>query len=267
MHDTKGQVMKTADFWWLPKHLDPMSPRVGVGHHKPLTDDDEPSNIKWFHSLKNQRLSSKGKYYPLSFIHEWRKACNDINVYRTLTLFNEEGEPILLGPFQIDIDNSDWVNGYREGLPDALNVTRVAANILTSSYKLPIEQVRIFFTGRKGFNIEVCPEALRISGSLDDQIRLSAKKLEEVIAALRQANRVSSNSTNAVSNGGTIVDRIYGNRFSGYRLKHPYIRLHRSINKWVRRDGMEIARRKIELSLNELANLTVEQICKSAESP
>jgi len=115
--------------------------------------------------------------------------------------------------------------------------------------------MRIFFSGRKGFNIEICPRALGIRVSVNNQVELSAKKLEEIIGTL---------ITNKASKSKTVIDRIYGNRF-GYRLKHPYIRLHDSVNKWICSDGKAIARRRIEITSEELQTKNAVEIALESE--
>lgn len=266
------------DFWWIQEE-ERRSLYVGVGHHKPLTDDDQPCEIPWFRSLKNGGLSLDEEHYPLAFINEWRKACSDTNVYRTLTLFDNKGQPVVLGSFLIDIDNSQLVtNAYKEDLDDALRVARATIELLrTKPYKVQEIDLRVFFSGRKGFNIEVRPSSLGIEGAYEDQIRLSATKLDCIIMALRRCADISSDSYtqyngfklygagNAVSNNETIIDRIYGSRSNGYKLKHPYVRLHNSINEWTPKSGTKMARRKIRISLAELSGMSAEQICQKAQ--
>jgi hypothetical protein len=70
---------------------------------------------------------------------------------------------------------------------------------------------------------------------------------------------------NQVSDAGTVVDQIYGDRYSGYRLKHPYIRLYGSINTWISSDGKAKSRMKIQLTVTELNRLSANEISKRAE--
>jgi hypothetical protein len=249
-----------SDFWWLPKIRAKENWLVCVGHHHPLTDDDNPCSIKWFQSVGvGRELSYELKKYRLDFLAKWRALCNNTNVYRSLELFpSETGQSEVLGPFLVDIDNSSLQDGYKENLHDSLLVTRGVVGFLRNHWKLRSFDIRIFFSGRKGFNIEICPEALGINGSIADQIGLSANKLEEIIKQF-------GTGSNEVSEEGTNIDRIYGSCRSGYKLKHPYIRLHGSWNEWALNNNMRKARRKIELAFNELDTLTVGEICARAE--
>ncbi len=257
-----------TDFWWIQERHH-RSLYVGVGHHKPLTDDDNPRAIQWFHSLENGRLSPDKKCYPLTFIHHWRNVCNDSNVYRSLTLFDNNGQPVALGPFLVDIDNFQLVkNGYKEDLEDALKVSRATVKLLRRKpYEIQANDLRVFFTGRKGFNIEVRPSSLAINmnDAADAQVRRSATKLDEIINALRGTNDIGSNATtNAVGVSGTVIDRIYGSKLNNYKLKHPYVRLHDSINQWIPQSGLRMARKKIHLSPADLCDMSAEQICQKA---
>ncbi len=266
----KSDSILADDFWWLPKNVAIESLSVGVGHHRPLTDEDEPCSAKWFHSLDKDKeiLSEAEEHYPLDFLSKWRDICKNTNVYRTLKLFDSNtGKTVLLGPFLIDIDNSILDDGYRENLDDSQVIARMVISYLVEVVGLSSSDLRIFFSGRKGFNIEVYPQALGINGSIDDQIKLSSEKQDEIIAFLRQNNNIQDSpyvSKNKVSIQDTVIDRIYGDRF-GYRLKHPYIRAHNSINAWIQNDRNRVARRKIELTTEELLSMSATEITSRAE--
>ena len=250
-----------SDFWWLPKNVTTKNLLVGVGHHKEVTDDEDiPPLDSWFHSLDQKgNLSNNIAYYPTRSLNGWRSVCNNTNVYRSLKVFDKNtGTAIFLGPFLIDIDNSS------KNLNDAQAATKQVVNYLIKQIRLSPEDIRIFFSGRKGFNVEVHPQALEINGSILDQIRLSSKKLDDVIAVLRNNNNIQDSSKNIVGGQGTVIDRIYGDRF-GYRLKHPYIRLHNSINKWIQYDSKEVSRCKIEVTIEQLWSLSASEIAIESE--
>lgn len=268
-----------SDLWWLPKNVATDKLLIGVGHHEVVADDEEvPPLDRWYRSFGHKgNLSNCIKYYPIQLVNDWRKACNNTNVYRTLKVFDKNtGEASLLGPFLIDIDNSD------ENLDDAQAIANQVTTYLLDEQKIPKDDMRIFFSGRKGFNVEIRPETLGIRGSVPDQIKLSSSKLDEIIAVLRNKNNIQdsyrdivdgqgvvigrANTTprSLVSNHGTSIDQIYGDRF-GYELKHPYIRLHNSTNKWIRDSGSEIARMKIELTVEQLCSMSAVGISSNAE--
>ena len=257
-----------SDFWWLPADDLFRDWLVGVGHHAPLEDEfdafhgtvdqAEPTFGHWSHSLDpSGALASSFERYPLQFLETWRSHCDNTNVYRTLTLYNSDStkhDLFIVGPFLIDIDNQDWTNGYSENLEDARTVAMLSVELVTSRWNL-VEgrDFRVFFSGRKGFNIEVRPTPLGIRGSLRDQIRASADRLDEVIRELENRNSAPPG-----------IDRIYGNRF-GYRLKHPYIRLHNSWNNWIS-EGQAKKRLRLEVSAAALEVQPIESLCSLAEN-
>lgn len=50
------------DFWWLDSEAE-QSRFITVGHHLPLSDDDNPRAIQWFHSADKDRLSDASVRY------------------------------------------------------------------------------------------------------------------------------------------------------------------------------------------------------------
>lgn len=262
-----GDLMEASDFWWLDDDIEETSLFIKAGHHRPLTDGDDPLSVPWQRSLdKAGNFSNSERLYPLDFLNKWRGACGNTNVYRSLMLFDAKGKPARLGPFLIDIDNSQMVDGYNEDLEDTILVARALVKVLIRISSVAEKDIRNFFSGRKGFNIEVRPAALGISGSFNNQVQISGKKLDEIIQALRQADNIINSTTNAVSNQGTIIDRIYGNKHGGYIIKHPHVRFHNSVNKWIQQGVYKMARMKIEVSLDDLCTKSARDICIEAES-
>lgn len=239
--------MITSDFWWFSSSQRNIYQRTNFGHHGPIRDDENPSSVNWDTDARS-----------IDGLEHWRDKFQNTNVYRALkttsTSPGVQGE--IIGPFLVDIDNGD------EDLTDALVVTRNTLHIIHNEFNVDISSSRIFFTGHKGFNLEIRPQALDILGSIDDQVISSAKILHQVTTALRRGKPWQT--TNQVSDAGTVVDQIYGNRY-GYALKHPYIRLHGSLNKWISSDGRTRTRMKIELTLDELHKLTATEIANRAE--
>lgn len=256
-----------SDLWWLRPGEVGQFRFLYLGHHYPMTDDDQPSLDCWFHSLAAKELSHAKVLYSVSFLNEWRKLCNDTNVFRSLKLFEStQDNTVVMGPFLVDIDNSRWdevAQVYEEDLQDALHITQRAVQVLTGRWRIPKQDIRIFFSGRKGFNLEVRPEALGIDGDYTQQLKASSVKLEELVGAL--THQKVPISTNTVSSRQTVIDTIYGTRRHGIRLKHPFIRLHESFNVWTA-VGEEKRRRKIELTLEELDKTEIAQILHKSEN-
>jgi len=234
---------KQSDFWWLTPEEAVKYKYVCVEHHEPYSDEPnssrDPLSVSWFHSLDtNGNLSKTVKRYPLAFIGQWRGICSNTNVFRSLSLFSalQDGEE-LLSPFLIDIDREEYKRGkgYVQNLDEALEATRQI--VKEHLCELKEGDLRIFFTGHKGFNIEVRPQALGIV-SLDNQWR----QFRDIRAAINKTF------------GDNFVDTI-----------KERLRLHDSINRWIANDGEEVNRMKFELSLCELNSLGVEEICRRSE--
>lgn len=268
---------KTSDFWWLSEEQAAQPWLVGVGHHDPWgalwngvdepaptgsasIDQDQPTLNGWAHSVDEQnQVSAEFKRYPVSFISDWRSRWDNCNVYRTMRLWRQsEGGEAILGPFLVDIDNEN------EDLDDALEVTRRALAYMVEAWKLTAEQdVCIFFSGRKGFNIEAVPASLGIAGNIDQQIRASAECRDIIIRGLKERDSVELADGNTVSAPGTVIDRVYS---LGFGLTHPYIRLHDTFNCW-RSSVRPHCRRRVRLTIDELSHLSIVRILQLANPP
>ncbi len=249
-----------SDFWWLPKNADIDNLLVGVGNHIDVVDNEDiPPISSWYRSINKDSLSNTIEYYSIAFLGKWRIRCKNTNVYRTLKVFDcKTKEAIFLGPFLVDIDN-------KENLDAAQGVAKQVIEYLIAKFKHTKSDLRIFFTGNKGFNIEMRPETCDICGSVPDQIKLSYKNLDNIITSLRINNNVQDSTLNIVDGQRTVIDRIYANRF-GYKLKYPFIRLHNSINRWVGGNGKVISRKKIELTSQELIGKSIVEILSESET-
>ena len=257
-------ITKTSDFWWLSEEQASQAWLIGLGHHREdddrrITlhdlDPDQPTLLDWDHSL-NERGEGSGLFtaYPLSFMNEWCLRWDNHNVYRTMKMFPESGHgEAILGPLLVDIDSQDWKSQPLEDLEAALRMARHAITVVIQEWGLkPEEDVRIFFSGRKGFNIEAIPSRLDITGNIDQQIRTSAGCLDTIRQEL------------GISADGPTIDPVYGNRY-GFRLKHPYIRLHDSVNCW-RSSAVTQRRRRVRLTIDELSGLSMARILQLAEA-
>ncbi len=238
--------MRDSDFWWLTPTQKATCTHVTFGHHRPIREDEDPRSVGW--------VTQAGR---VSQVDRWRSKYWDKNVYRSLAVTSGTSESTgVVGPFVVDIDTD-------EDLEDALLVARKTVRILEYQLGVELRYLRVFFTGHKGFNLEVHPLAIGLEGTVGSQIRKSADYLHRVVAALRLGRLWKLD--NQVGDAGTVVDQIYGGRRSGYALKHPYLRLHDSVNCWIMPDGTTGSRRKTELTIEELCRLTVAEIVSRSE--
>jgi hypothetical protein len=220
-----------TDFWWLTHEQANKYVYVNLVHHKPINDND---------NAPNQDFNNPG-FARIDNISGWCKEYQNINVYRSLEIWSDVSKKdALSGPFIIDIDNE------RGELEDTLMVTRNVVTLLFKYYGVKENHLRLFFTGHKGFNIEVLPNALGLSYTQCEYRNDMDCLRKNIINKLRRdagLNSQSGQARNLVSDKGTIIDVI-----------HNYVRLHDSINKWIDNEGYK-ARKKIGLSLSELENL------------
>lgn len=229
-----GRVIIT-DFWWLTTREKRKYTYVELAHHEPLKYEDA-APYSAFIDLPLVGVKN---------IDQWRQRYQNTNIYRSLTVWADESRnDAISGPFIVDIDNES------EDLSDALVVTQQIIKYLRDSYNIMDNSVHIFFTGHKGFNLEIHPRALKIQGTMEEQKSQMQCIRKEMIKELQKGKNLVENY---VSERDTIIDPL-----------HDHIRLHHSLNKWISKKG-EVARVKIELSITELKNLTIEEIIAKSE--
>ena len=184
----------------------------------------------------------------------WKQICLNTNVYRSLLLFSKKGEN-LAGPFLVDIDSlatDDTAGPIRADLGQALTVAREIGSLLLDQWHLPQPDLRLFFSGRKGFNFEVRPNALGITGNGRAQMQAS-ERLQRRLKDELKAKGIPN-----------CVDRVYGHGgILWLRPRHPFTRLHESINAW-HSGGRIHRRRRAEVSLEDLFKLDINAIAEKS---
>ena len=158
--------MTETDFWWLAPDEAKKYKFVYVKHHEPYSDepnsDRDPLSVPQYHSVdESGNLSKDMKRYFVDFLNEWKKRCKNANVFRSLSLYVDEASTeTLLGPFVVDIDREEYVQGkgYVQDLDDALKSTRRVVEYLRRRYRVNESDLRVLFTGHKGFNFVVGPK-------------------------------------------------------------------------------------------------------------
>lgn len=172
------------------------------------------------------------KRYPLESISEWKAKFRNMNVFRSYALYssNIEGKEII-GPLLLDIDRTiEQDGGYLPDFDRALKDTCLLVKEYCSN--LEVKNYRIFFTGHKGFHIEIQPKESVISPCVDRQ-----HHFENIRKDINQRF------------GNAFIDKF-----------HPHIRLHNSINSWIDYYGERVDSMNFEVSINELFSLSAEDI-------
>ena len=152
--------------------------------------------------------------HSLAALGEGRQLSNNINVYRTLELFDEHQRPQIVGPFIIDVDNETHGPPYEQDIAAALLLAKAVVNLLVRKEGLSSSDLRVYFSGCKGFNVEVRPDAIGVVGSLRQQARLSYQRLDDLIQELVRAGDLHPEGDERIST----IDRIYTEWGA---LRHP----------------------------------------------
>jgi len=173
------------------------------------------------------------------FLDVWRAQVSNINVFRSLCLHSaEKGGAELAGPLVIDIDSSvcSKETGYTPDIDDSLNTARrIVRECLPSLHH---NDYRVFFTGHKGFSIEVRPQVVGVSHT---------QSWERGFRSLLQPFK-------EMAVGTAMVDKV-----------HYELRLHDSVNHWMDNRGCKMYRMKYEVSLPALWALSADDICSHSE--
>ena len=240
------QRKEQSEFWWLTGEEALKYKYIYVCSQKePYSDEPKskktPALVPRFFSMDNRgNVSSQIEYYPLDIMEIWREKFSNINVFRSFGLSSSKcGGEKICGPLIIDIDreNGGFTEGYEQDLTQALKDTRRLVNEYL--YQFKEKDVRIFFTGHKGFHVEILPSALCLV-----ELERTKGQYEHIIDNL---NGIFSPKKEI-----RFIDKV-----------HDEIRLHNSINRWIDKDGKTINRMKFELSIKELNNSSIDEICKN----
>lgn len=124
--------------------------------------------------------------------------------------------------------------GFRPDLNKALEDTRLLVKEYCSDLK--DRDYRIFFTGHKGFHIEIQPRAIGMPPHIDRWRHFENRRND--------------------------INKRFGNGFID--KFHSHIRLHNSINSWIDYPGRRIHSMNFEVSINELFSLSAEDISAKA---
>ena len=217
----------STDFWWLSQEESRQYRFIDLFHQDPYSDepntDRDPASCPMLKSDKR---------YPLEFINQWKERFGNTGVFRSYALYaNEVGNNGIVGPMLLDIDRTiERDGGYLPDFGKALKDTRLLVEGYCSS--LEIGSYRIFFSGHKGFHVEVKPEATGISPS--------AKRWQHFENIRKSINRRF---------GDSFIDKF-----------HPHVRLHDSINSWIGYDSVTVNAMTFEVGISDLFRLSADDI-------
>lgn len=215
----------STDFWWLSPEEARQYRYVDLSHQEPYSD--EPNTDKDPLPLKKWN----GPRLRLEDIHKQTSNFRNKNVFRSWAIYDcasNGGE--IIGPFLLDIDRT-VKDSYLPDLARALDDTQLLVRDYCSSFE--VEDYRIFFTGHKGFHIEIRPVAIGVQTHMNRREYFEKRRKE--------------------------VNIRFGNGFVD--PFHEHIRLHNSINVWIDCSGKLVCRMKLEITPRELDSLSIDEIC------
>ena len=96
---------------------------------------------------------------------------------------------------------------------------------------------RIFFTGHKGFHIEIHPKVIAPIPNIDRICQFNNKRKE--------------------------INKRFGDCFCD--VLHDHVRLHNSINSWINHSGVQVCAMNYEISNDELFNCYIDEISDKAK--
>jgi hypothetical protein len=161
-------------------------------------------------------------------LSRWRELHRNVNVHRRFAVTATDGTE-LLGPVLLDMDCEEEIMGTehtlvgrRSDLAAAQRLTCLVVEKLGAG--IAQDDLRVFFSGRKGFHVELRPSALGIVGTRQQQMDLAGKWEAAFLDNLEFPE-------------SCCIDRVFRapRRLRGsYEIKtyHPAIRLHDSLNCW-----------------------------------
>lgn len=222
--------MLSTDFWWLSSEEAKRYGYIDLFHQEPYSDEPDPARGPC--SCPMERGERR---YPLKFINRWRVKFRNINVFRSLALYSSGiNSEELIGPFLLDIDRTS--DDYVPDLGKALEATRLLVRGYCSS--LSAEDYRVFFTGHKGFHVEINPRAIKPPPNVG--------RLQHFENRRKYINQLF---------GSTFIDKF-----------HPHVRLHNSINSWIDYSGKRVYSMNFEVDIDGLFDLSAEQIFAKARN-
>jgi hypothetical protein len=225
--------MICTDYWWLSPEESRQYRYIDLFHQEPYSD--EPNTDK--DPLSCPMLQSD-KRYPVDSVSQWKAKYRSINVFRSYALYSSdiEGKKIY-GPLLLDIDRTiEQDGGYLPDFDWALKDTRLL--IKEYCFNLKGKDYRIFFTGHKGFHIEVKPKATGMSPCLDQR-----QHFENIRKDINERL------------GNAFIDTF-----------HPHVRFHNSVNSWIARSGERVDSMNFEVKIDELFSLSAEDIFVKAKN-
>ncbi len=169
------------------------------------------------------------------------------NLWRSWSVYKDQELEEELGPIPLIFDIDDESPGS-PNLHNAYRLTAICVEGLlqfgNSWGKTTEDQIRVVFSGKKGFHIEMKPSQ-----------PVNANNVRRELIELCREKEPSRD--------------VIKNQFFGYTsidVFHEHVRLTGSLNSWVNESNNILSRRVIQMSVLEFGALRLEGILKNAEA-
>jgi hypothetical protein len=186
------------------------------------------------------------KLIKLREIEYFQQRYKEHNLFRSLDVYVDSKGKQSIGkhPIVLDIDyDCDYHQAPNfENLERVRKVTVQAIRVLEKNIRIPKNDIRVVFSGRRGFHIEVRKEFNQASKIRDYLI----EKLKEANGQFAHSNYVAQN---------ICIDSM---------RSHLHVRIKNTWNSWTNALGNIEWRKCFELSIEELQSLNINRIIERA---
>jgi hypothetical protein len=220
------------EFWWLQRLGLPIAGQVGVAVSRWVAPPDIPP------------FDKTGDLVPVASLGKWAAERNWENVHRSLVVEGAVGgNSSIAGPLVVDVDvDVDVEEDMYDPKPSEAQLQKAKAitNKVVSYFSnqgVQEEDRRVYFSGHKGFHVEVVfpgQSDMHSSNGFKKRWEAERKKLQQAIR-IRYDNEI-------------VIDPT-----------HCYVRLKTSINRWGPAHS-ESRHRVIRVMESELVGITVDQL-------
>jgi len=170
------------------------------------------------------------------------------NIWRSWEVYREVAGCDGIGPVPLYLDIDD--ESSPPNLEDAYKLTAACLDVLEarSDWAGSSERLRVVFSGRKGFHIEIKPPAPLNASAMRKELLTACEE-----RGLKRVCVYHGSSNVFIEN--TVLDT----------LSHKWVRLTGTLYSWICEDGRMCARRVFQMSPEEFRQLGAKRILQIAE--
>ena len=215
------------EFWWLDDSERKRYQFLRPGVQRKLPNGHLP-DIVWDEPVAAGDLQT------------WCASHHNINIHRKMQLHAKkvDNSEAVEGPIFLDFDNDNETMAEHDRLAAAARCSRETLVLLTDLNIDITSDSRVFFSGRKGFHIELRPRS--IPSELLQQTGQRTSLEMKIIRRVRHVTGFGNDNTNVLDSDDTVLDK-----------RHDAKRINGSVNAW-QDEGAVKRRRVIEVAPERL---------------